>query len=260
MPIKTKKKSAVKKQIKVNKLTAAICAVLAISVAVSSIILSQNHEVPSELYSFGKSVAKGIDVSEHNGSVDWEMVKKEYDFAFIRVGCRGFGEGNIVEDKNARENMKAAEKAGVVFGVYFYTQATTPDEAEDEANFVLNIIKHYDVKLPVIIDYEYASDSDGNLAGRLYESKLSGKESAKLINAFFKRVNEKGYTFGVYASSSTLKNDIDMSLLDKQALVWVAEYSDSLSYNAEYTVWQYSKTGQSDAVGSKYVDLDYWYE
>ena len=80
--------------------------------------------------------AKGIDVSDNNGKIDWEMVKETQDFAFIRVGYRGYGNGEIVEDKYARENLKNAEKAGIPVGVYFYTQALDEKEAEKEADFV----------------------------------------------------------------------------------------------------------------------------
>lgn len=254
-----KNKKAVRKKADVRKLIFAFFAVVIIAVIISVVSISQNSNTHQQSYDFGKDVAKGIDVSEHNGDVEWDKVKEQFDFAFIRVGYRGYANGNIAEDETAKHNMKMAKKAGVPFGVYFYTQAITEEEAVEEAEFLLDIIKHHSVSLPVIIDFEYAIDGDGNLAGRLKEANLTPHEKAKIINAFFSTIKDKGYNFGLYASSSMLKNEIDTSSLDKNAIIWVADYNDSVTYDVDYTIWQYSKTGESDAVSSSYVDLNYWY-
>lgn len=253
-----KKKTAIKNNLNSKKLIIAICAVVVFAVIVSIISISSNNSKVKN-FSFNKDVASGIDVSEHNGEIDWEKVKEDFDFAFIRVGYRGYSKGNIAEDETAKHNMKMAEKADVPFGVYFYTQAISVEEAEEEAEFLLDMIKHYDVSLPVIIDFEYAFDSDGNLAGRLKEANLSPAEKAEIINAFFDVVKDKDYDFGLYASSSMLHSEIDTDELNDDAVIWVADYNDQVTYDVDYSIWQYSKTGTSDAVSSKYVDLNYWY-
>lgn len=257
MALKTKKPSI--KTVQPKKLIFAFFAVLIAAVIISAISISNNKPNVQPEYDFGKEVAQGIDVSEHNGEVNWDKVKEDFDFAFIRVGYRGYSKGNIVLDETAKQNMKMANKADVPFGVYFYTQAVTEDEAREEAKFLLKEIKHYSVTLPLIIDFEYATDSDGNTAGRLKEAELSPEEKTEIINAFFDEIKDSGYNFGLYASSSMLKNEIDADNLDEKALVWVADYNNSVTYNVDYTVWQYSKTGKSDAVSSDYVDLNYWY-
>lgn len=257
MALKTKKSPV--KTVQPKKLIFAFFAVLIAAVIISAISISKSKPNVQPEYDFGKEVAQGIDVSEHNGDVNWDKVKEDFDFAFIRVGYRGYAKGNIALDETAKQNMKMANKADVPFGVYFYTQAVTEDEAREEAKFLLKEIKHYSVTLPLIIDFEYATDSDGNTAGRLKEAELSPEEKTEIINAFFDEIKDSGYNFGLYASSSMLKNEIDADNLDEKALVWVADYNNSVTYNVDYTVWQYSKTGKSDAVSSDYVDLNYWY-
>lgn len=230
--------------------------VLALIITVASLQKPANRKSDVD---FGKDVAAGIDVSEHNGDINWDKVKEEFDFAFIRVGYRGYEKGNIAEDKNAKENMKGAKKSDVPFGVYFYTQAVTEEEASQEAEFLIDKIKHYPVSLPVIIDFEYAFGSDGMPAGRLNEANLTPAEKAEVINAFFSVVKKNGYSYGLYASSSMLYSEIETSLLDEDAVIWVADYNNRVTYDVDYTVWQYTKTGKSDAVSSEYVDMNYWY-
>lgn len=233
--------------------------ILAVIISVIAVAASRGSR-PDGLYQFNQSVANGIDVSEHNGEIDWEKVKETQDFAFIRVGYRGYGNGEIYEDKYAADNLKNANKAKIPVGVYFYTQAVTTEEAEDEADFVYDIIKKYNIDLPVMIDFEYPIDSDGNAVGRLVESDNDLNTNAEIINSFVEKLEKKGYTAGVYASSSVLHNKISMKKLKKSAVAWVADYNDKVTYDVDYTIWQYSETGSVDGVSSKYVDLNYWYE
>lgn len=253
--MKTKNKS------KVNIPVPLLIGVIAVAVVISLIVIGVSNDKPKQqAYSFGKEVAQGIDVSEHNGEIDWEMVKETQDFAFIRVGYRGYGNGEIVEDKYARENLKNAEKAGIPVGVYFYTQALDEKEAEKEADFVYSIIKKYKVDLPVIIDFEFPVDSDGNAVGRMNDVDNDREKNTEIINTFIKKIQERGYIGGVYGSSSVLHREINMKSLDRQAFVWVADYNDRVTFNVDYTVWQYTETGKCDGVSSKYVDLNYWYQ
>lgn len=233
--------------------------ILAVIISVIAVAASKGSR-PDGLYQFNQTVANGIDVSEHNGEIDWEKVKETQDFAFIRVGYRGYGNGEIYEDKYAADNLKNANKAKIPVGVYFYTQAVTAEEAEDEADFVYDIIKKYNIDLPVMIDFEYPIDSDGNAVGRLVESDNDLNKNAEIINSFVEQLEKKGYTAGVYASSSVLHNKISMKKLKKSAVAWVADYNDKVTYDVDYTIWQYSETGSVDGVSSKYVDLNYWYE
>lgn len=263
---KSNKKSSNKKNIKAkielkpDKLIFGILFVFIASIIISSIAISNSHKrEPQTVYDFGKNIAQGIDVSEHNGELDWQKLAEEFDFAFIRVGYRGYGNGDICEDKYAKDNLKAAQKAGIPFGVYFYTQAVSEKEAKAEADFVLSMIKHYDLALPIVIDFEYPADEEGKHTGRLADEHFDARENTEIIKAFCDRVDDKGYISGLYASSSVLKNNINLKDINENTIIWAADYNDKVTYDIDYTVWQYSKTGQAEGNGSKYIDLNYWY-
>ena len=124
---------------------------------------------------------KGIDVSQYNGNINWGFVKRDnVDFAFIRVGYRGYGQaGNFAEDAMFKQNIQAAKTAGIPVGVYFVTQAITDAEAVEEANWVLKKIKEYDIDYPIAIDIE---ESPGN-PGR---ADNLDKETRNTINLLLK--------------------------------------------------------------------------
>ena len=201
----------------------------------------------------------GIDVSSHNGDIDWQKVSQNVDFAFIRVGYRGYATGSVNLDKNARHNIKKATKHGIPVGVYFYSQAVNPQEAVEEAQFVIDAIDGLDVTLPLVIDFEYAYDDNGDIAGRLFEANLTNEQCTSLINAFCQTVEDAGYQSGIYASASVYERNINTNKLNKNAVIWVAQYANKITYSDNFDIWQYSKTGTLDGIGSKYVDLNYWY-
>ena len=245
-----------KRQLNKKGAVAAALAVLLILAAVFTVVHSQRAS--HQFTAINKEVAKGIDVSSHNGKINWKDVRSEADFAFIRVGYRGYEEGSINLDKKAKYNLKQANKADIPVGVYFYSQATNEQEAQEEADFVINAIKPYAVALPVVIDFEYPN-VNGKKAGRLYAANLSSKENAKLINAFCKRVSDAGYTPGLYASSSVLHSRIRTNSLNKDIVIWVADYHKKNTYTGSYSIWQYSNKGSCKGVSSKYVDTNYLY-
>jgi len=232
-----------------------ILSVLAITIHSAS---SDNSNEESNLINLNKSVAYGIDVSHHNGKIDWKKVKNEVDFAFIRVGYRTYDKGTVCLDKKAKSNLKSANKNAVPIGVYFYSQAINEEEAEEEASFVLTEIKDYDISLPVVIDFEYATKNGKNV-GRLSEANLTKKEKTALINAFCKKVKNAGYTPAVYASSYIFKSHINVKKLDEDIMIWVADYNDEVTYSGDYDFWQFSEKGKCKGVSSKYVDTNYWY-
>lgn len=117
----------------------------------------------------------------------------------------------------------------------------------------------YKPNLPVVIDYEYPIDENGDNTGRMWEASLSKAECTKTIKAFCEKIEKFGYIPGVYASSYLYDNDINAKKLPKSTVVWVADYNESVSTSSPYHIWQYSRTGKSDSIESKYVDLNYWY-
>ncbi len=255
---KTKRRNSGKK-VDNKKLIALISLIVLLIAITSAVIFAASTKPRTPVpYDFHKSKAYGIDVSSHNGKIDWDAVKDEVDFAFIRVGRRGYTDGEIALDKKAKYNMKNAENAGVPFGVYIYSQAINEEEAVEEAKFLIKHVKGYNVQLPLVIDFEYAT-KNGKQIGRLAEAKLSRKERTALINAFCKTVKEAGYTPALYASSSIYKSQISTRSLEDGIVFWVADYNKKVSYGVKYDIWQFSEKGKCNGVSSKYVDTNYWY-
>ena len=259
MANKTKKKPKTK-NMKSGKKKAFILVLVFIFIIGAVVALSfyANRGNSAELPEIGKNVAYGIDVSHHNGKIDWSKVKGEIDFAFIRVGYRTYDKGNIYIDSKAKRNLKYANENDIPIGVYFYSQAISEKEAEEEAEFVLKEIKGYDISLPVVIDFEYTF-KNGKEVGRLSSSALTKKEKTNVINAFCKKVENAGYIPGVYASSYIYKSHISVSRLDDNVMIWVADYNDEVTYSGDYDFWQFSEKGKCKGVHSKYVDTNYWY-
>ena len=106
----------------------------------------------------GYDVHMGVDVSEHQGEIDWAAAKADgVEFAILRAGYRGYGEaGRLAEDPMFRANLAGARAAGVRLGAYFFSQAVTPEEAEEEADFLLRLLSDAgcapaDLALPVFL-------------------------------------------------------------------------------------------------------------
>ena len=260
MATKTKTKSKQKSKTSANKkqrkiLFFAIC-IFAISAVIIGAFYSKSGS--KKPININKDVAYGIDVSYHNGKIDWKTVKDEVDFAFIRVGFRGYDDGLIHLDSKAKYNLKNANKNGVPIGVYFYSQAINETEAEEEAKFLISKIRDYDISLPVVIDFEYPT-KDGKNIGRLSDANLTRKDKTNLINAFCKKVEASGYTPAVYASSYIYRSHINTRKLDDDIMIWVADYNKKVTYSGNYDFWQFSDKGTCKGVSSKYVDTNYWY-
>ena len=256
MANQTKKKTRAKH--KFNPKAIAVIMIPVVIVCAVIIGAAGSKSSPRELINLNKDTAYGIDVSYHNGRINWKTVKNEVDFAFIRVGYRGYNDGEIHLDTKAKYNLKNANKNSVPIGVYIYSQAVTQEEAEEEAQFILDEIKSYDISLPVVIDFEYATKNGENV-GRLADANLSKKQNTNLVNAFCKKVKNAGYTPAVYASSYIYKSHINTKKLVDGTMIWVADYNDEVTYSGNYDFWQFSEKGKCKGVSSKYVDENYWY-
>lgn len=207
----------------------------------------------------GYEIRDVIDVSSHQTSLNWKKVKDSgINYAIIRAGFRGYGEsGSLNVDTHFKENMKEALQYGLEVGVYFFSQAITEAEAIEEANYLLNLIKDYKVTLPVVIDFEYASDSNG-LTGRLYKANLSQSKQTAICKAFCKTVAAKGYTPMIYANKQMLENDLNAAELAKSYKIWLANYTNCTSYGGEYEFWQYTSSGSVSGIYGN-VDKSFWY-
>lgn len=238
-----------------------ILGILLTLVIITAVILaSVTANKDGSLFNKNEEYATGIDVSSHNGEIDWKAAAENTEFAIIRAGYRGYGDsGSIAEDKNFKENLKNAMAQGLPVGVYFYTQAVNEKEAEEEAEFVINLLDNADISLPVFIDFEYPYDNAGNPCGRMYNAKLSRDEATANINAFCKKIQHAGYKAGVYSSSNVYNFHLSAGNFVKNTCIWVADYNKSVKFTGKYDIWQYSKKGSCPGVNSKYCDVNRWY-
>lgn len=206
----------------------------------------------------GYEIREVIDVSKHQGTIDWNKVKASgVNYAIIRVGYCGYGNGSYNQDECFKQNIKGALNAGLEVGVYFFSQAISEKEAIAEANYTLNLIEGYDITLPVVMDFEYASDQNG-LTGRLYKANLSRSKATKVCKAFCSTILEHGYTPMVYANKHMLENDLYASEIAKDYKIWLANYTTNTSYTGDYEFWQYTQNGSVDGISTK-VDKNFWY-
>lgn len=192
---------------------------------------------------------KGIDVSKHQGKIDWQQVAGDgVEFAFIRVGLRGYGTGKLVEDEYFEDNIKGALGAGIKVGVYFYSQAVNEQELLEEANFVLEKISPYKVECPVVYDVEKVSGADGRM------NDLTVEERTKLTLLFCQTIENAGYQPMIYHNMEMGAMMLDLASLE-QYDKWFAYFNQDLYYPYEYKVWQYSEKGAVNGIEGD-VDLN----
>ena len=193
-----------------------------------------------------------IDVSRFNNSIDWNAVKASgVDYAIIRVGYRGYESGKLVMDSRFEENMQGAIAAGIKVGAYIVTQAVNTSEAVEEASFIVNACKKYNISLPLCIDVESA----GGGAGR--GDKISVSTRTAVINAFSQTIRSAGYTPMLYASKSWLENKINTGSVYGYCNIWIARYNDTLGYGSRYDMWQFTSSGSVNGISGS-VDISAW--
>ncbi len=194
----------------------------------------------------------GVDVSAHQQEIDWPQVADAgVEFAIVRVGYRGYSEGEIFPDTTARTNIEGALAAGLDVGVYFFSQATSAAEAAEEARFVLDVIKGYRIDYPVLFDWEPI-----NVEARTDE--VTGPEMTAFARAFCEEIEGAGYKAGVYFNQSDGYNSYDLRAL-RDYEFWLAEYADAQSFAYEVQLWQYGNEGTIPGIETT-VDLNLCYK
>ena len=195
-----------------------------------------------------RKVLRGIDVSEHNGTIDWEKVKNEVDFAIIRCG---YGEDTISQDdKTYLRNVMECERLGIPYGVYIYSYAINLDKAKSEVNHVIRLLKNKKPEYGIWFDME---DADG------YKSRhnVSDQMCRDITYTFCSIMKSKGYNVGIYANYNWFTNILNDERLD-QYPKWVAQWGDKCDYKKEYVMWQYTNSGNVSGISGR-VDMDYYY-
>ena len=189
----------------------------------------------------GNATAVGIDVSEHNGIIDWEAVKADgIDYAIIRCG---YGNNDSSQDDERwLRNVEECSRLGIPFGVYIYSYAIDVSMASSEADHVLRLISGYNLSYPVYFDMEDSSTVDADLES--------------IAQTFCNKISAAGYNVGVYANTNWWNTYLTQTCYDKW-FRWVAQYNTNCTYSKDYSMWQYSSEEYVDGIDG-YVDMNYW--
>ncbi len=205
-----------------------------------------NSTVTDDFYKyFGGEDMKGIDVSVHNGNIDWNKVKADgIEFAILRAG---FGRLEKQKDEKFEQNYAGAKAAGIPVGAYWYSYAMDEDEARLEADVFLKVIKGKQFEMPVYFDLEEKKQFD-----------LGKEKVSAIMRAFLERVESAGYFTGLYGSASSLTTHTADDIKTHYT-IWLAHWVDKTNYSGAYGIWQYSEKGKVDGISGN-VDLDICYK
>lgn len=190
------------------------------------------------------AVARGIDVSRHQGVIDWKKVKADgVEFAMIRCG---YGMNQTDQDDSQwLNNVTGCEQNGIPYGVYLYSYADTVAKAKSEAEHVLRLVKGHKLSYPIYYDME----DDSVL------KTTTASLRADIAETFTNIIKKAGYSVGVFASKSWFENYLPASTFDKWNR-WVAHWNTKCGYKGKYQLWQATKTGTVDGITGN-VDIDF---
>ncbi len=188
---------------------------------------------------------QGIDVSRHNGTIDWDKVKAsgKCEFAILRAG---YGKSISQKDGQFERNYSECRRLGIPVGAYWYSYAMSAADARVEAQVFMQAIRNRQFEYPVYFDIEESNTL-----------KLGVVKVSEIVKAFCDEMEHNGYWCGVYTSRSHAQTYFDSTVKNRYSL-WLAEWGSKLNYNGEYGMWQSSDKGRIDGIGS-YVDLDVCY-
>ena len=193
-----------------------------------------------------KDTQIGIDVSKWQGEIDWEKVKSAgVEFAMIRIGYQtGIGK-ELKIDPYFERNIAEANRVGIPVGLYFYSYASSNNEAIDQANWIIDKIKDYEVSLPIAFDWENWS-SFSNF-------EMNFLDLNQIAKTFINEIESNRYEAMLYSSKSYLDN-----IWYTYENVWLAHYTKKTSYEGKYVMWQRSSIGKVDGINAD-VDLNVLY-
>lgn len=181
----------------------------------------------------------GIDVSYYQGEIDWQAVAADgVEFVLVRLGYRGYGNGEIRLDPCFEANLRGAGEAGLDVGVYFFSQATTPQEAAEEADFVLETLAGRELEYPVVFDWEWIRPGEDARTDH-----MTGQAVTECAAAFAQRIEAGGYQPMLYFNPDMGYLDYDLAQL-KAWPFWLARYSAVPDFYYDFDLWQFSHTGR----------------
>lgn len=187
---------------------------------------------------------KGIDVSKHQGNVNWSHVKADcVKFAILRAG---YGKEISQKDRQFENNYAGCKSNGIPCGAYWYSYAMSETEARQEAVVCLQVLKGKTFEFPIYYDIEEKK-----------QFALGKAKCTAIAKAFFDVLEKAGYWVGLYSSKSFLDSYFDESLRKRYA-VWVAQYNTKCTYSCQYGIWQKSSTGKVYGIAGN-VDINECY-
>ena len=194
------------------------------------------------------SKADGVDVSHHNGSINWATVKKtNIKYAILRCGYGS--DQNSQDDRYWKRNVSECERLGIPYGVYLYSHALNTSQVDSEVAHTLRLLKGHKPQFPVYYDTEENS-----------QYALSKSTLCNLVNRYCSKIQAAGYTTGIYASTSWWQAKYDGTSLvnNKSYGHWVAQYNTSCKYAGRVDMWQYTSNGHVNGISGR-VDMNHWY-
>ncbi len=186
----------------------------------------------------------GADISKQTGTVNFVSLKAAgVDYVMIRLGGRGYSSGRVTLDESFKENIEGAIAEGIDIGIYFYSQAITQEEVNEEVNFVVQNLEPYraHVKYPIAFDMEFVANDEARIDG------LSTDDRTNIAISFLEGVKAAGYVPMIYGDKEWLLKEIDLTKLQDYD-VWLTQESDIPDYPYEYAMWQYSTKGVLNGV------------
>lgn len=185
----------------------------------------------------------GVDVSKFQGDIDWQKVKDAgIEFAFIRVGNRGYGsEGTLNADGKYRQNIEGAKAAGIPAGVYFYSQAVNEQEAVEEAEYLLGLIEGIELEYPVVYDAEYVIEDEART------DHVTAEQFTANTIAFCERIEEAGYAPVIYATMKWEAYALELEKVNDYPK-WYADYEEFPQTPYDFTYWQYTNEAEVDGI------------
>ena len=194
----------------------------------------------------------GVDVSEFQESIDWNLVREAgIEFVMIRVGFRGYGDSGIMKrDSAAADHYAGAKAAGLKVGAYFFSQAITPREAVEEADFLLRVTSGWDLDLPLVFDWEYIGDYART-------ADMDARTLTDCSRAFCRVIRRAGHTPMVYFNLTQARDLLYLEELTDFKW-WLARYADTMDFDHRVEMWQYTCWGSVPGIEGD-VDVNIWF-
>ncbi len=190
----------------------------------------------------------GVDVSAYQGDIDWDKVKASgIDFAMIRLGYRGYESGKLVKDEYAEKNLEGARAAGLRVGAYFFSQALTINEVDQEIEFILKVLDDFSLDMPVVLDWEIPAPTART-------ANMDGQTLTDIQLHFCGQMRDRGFQPMIYFNWHQSEHLYNLHALEAYPF-WLALYQDRMEYPWKVEMWQYTSSGKVPGIAGA-VDLN----